>query len=167
MDVLNILLSVAALAFAVWLAYVVVLAGLYWLWNLFVPGLVIAIAVFLWRSGHDNLAVLVGIFGFFGSIFWMLWADDNNPAGWIHDQITGAEPDRKKVCPKCRSRDVCVVKETTSDHESTRTATRTIKHYSKNGAETGRSEIEYDAPYSYTSTTRYMACKQCSCTWTA
>jgi DNA-directed RNA polymerase subunit RPC12/RpoP len=47
------------------------------------------------------------------------------------------KPDPLKECPKCGSRNIKLVKERTSTYESTGTFTRTIKHYSEDGTETG------------------------------
>ena len=76
------------------------------------------------------------------------------------------KPDPSKECPKCGSRNITLVKERTSTYESTGTFTRTTKHYSDDGTETGHSEEEYEAPTIETLRYRDMLCGQCSHGWT-
>lgn len=159
MDIIGALFGLALIAIVLGIAYVFIDEFVV----PFIPLVIlvpigILVATKIWRTGHDNIVVLVAIG--FGAV---AYVSQNHWIDYLSERCSKA----KYKCPKCGSAETVNHDSKTDTYSTTRTETRRTTHFGKDGEEKGYSEHDVEVPYTAEAVTLYMRCEKCSHEWTA
>lgn len=91
MDILILLAKLAVGGIVLVVAGLIIWEGAIWLFALLPFAVGIPAGVYLWNSGHDNLAVIVWLATFVGGIAWIEWSGPKGTgnSGSSYDPMSG------------------------------------------------------------------------------